>query len=91
MISAVRPLARAAANDPAPVLQAGAVADYHLVVRVRFVTIEVAHRLTGYTPAAIRTKIGKGEWLEGRQYVRRDGRVLIDMEGYEKWAETGRA
>jgi hypothetical protein len=55
----------------------------------RFVTIELAATLTGLTPGAIRTKIGKGVWLENRQYVRRDGRVLIDMRGYDQWAETG--
>jgi hypothetical protein len=55
----------------------------------RFVTIELAATLTGLTPGAIRTKIGKGVWLENRQYVRRDGRVLIDMRGYDQWAATG--
>jgi hypothetical protein len=43
--------------------------------------------MTGFTPAAIRTKIAKSVWLEGRQWVKRDGRVLIDMKGYESWAE----
>lgn len=51
----------------------------------RFVTIELASVLTGLTPGAIRTKIGKGIWLDGRQYVRREGRVFIDMKGYEAW------
>jgi hypothetical protein len=57
------------------------------VVPARFVTIELAATMTGLTPAAIRTKIGKGIWLEGRQYVRREGRVFIDMKGYEQWVE----
>jgi hypothetical protein len=35
-------------------------------------------------------KIHKGVWLEDRQWVKRDGRVLIDMQGYERWAETGK-
>jgi hypothetical protein len=43
--------------------------------------------MTGFTPGAIRTKIAKSVWLEGRQWVKRDGRVLIDMKGYEQWAE----
>lgn len=55
----------------------------------RFVTIELAAVLTGFTEGAIRTKIARGVWLEGREYVRRDGRVLIDMRGYERWAEAG--
>jgi hypothetical protein len=57
----------------------------------RFVTIELASLLTGLTEAAIRMKIHKGVWLENRQWVKRDGRVMIDMKGYEQWAETGRA
>lgn len=57
----------------------------------RFVTIELAAVLTGLTKGAIRMKIHKGVWLEDRQWVKRDGRVMIDMKGYELWAETGRA
>lgn len=53
----------------------------------RFVTIDLASSITGFTPGAIRTKIAKSVWLEGRQWVKRDGRVLIDMKGYESWAE----
>ena len=55
----------------------------------RFVTIELAEAVTGLTASAIRTKIGKGIWLEGRQYVRRDGRVFVDLRGYEEWVELG--
>jgi hypothetical protein len=57
------------------------------VVSARFVTIELAAAITGFSPGAIRTKIARGVWLEGRQWVKRDGRVLIDMRGYEAWAE----
>jgi len=57
------------------------------VVSARYVTIELAAMMTGFTPGAIRTKIAKSVWLEGRQWVKRDGRVLIDMKGYEQWAE----
>ncbi len=55
----------------------------------RFVTIGLAAVLTGLTKGAIEMKIAKGVWIEDRQYVRRDGRVLIDMRGYERWCETG--
>jgi hypothetical protein len=65
-------------NSPAPPVQ---------VVSSRFVTIELAALMTGFSPGAIRTKIAKSVWLEGRQWVKRDGRVLIDMKGYESWAE----
>ena len=54
----------------------------------RYVTIEKAVELTGYTKRAIETKISKGVWLEGMQYKRApDHRILIDMQGYEKWVE----
>lgn len=56
------------------------------VVAARFVTIELAATITGFSPGAIRTKIARGVWIEGRQWVKRDGRVLIDMKGYEQWA-----
>lgn len=55
----------------------------------RFVTIELAAAITGLSPGAIRTKIGKGIWLEGRQYVRREGRVFVDLKGYEAWVSRG--
>jgi hypothetical protein len=68
-------------DSPATVIQ---------VAPSRFVTIELAAHMTGLSPGAIRTKIAKAVWLEGREFVRRDGRVLIDMRGYERWAEQGR-
>lgn len=74
-----------AANEPGP-----AVGKPLQFAAARFVTIELAATLTGLTENAIRMKIHKGVWLEDRQWVKRDGRVLIDMRGYEQWAETGR-
>lgn len=54
----------------------------------RYVTIAHAASLTGYSVASIETKIARGIWLEGRQWKRApDGRVLIDMRGYERWVE----
>ncbi len=61
------------------------------VVSSRFVTIDLAAAMTGFTQAAIRAKINKGVWLEDRQWIKREGRVLIDMKEYEKWAATGMA
>ena len=55
----------------------------------RFVTIELASTMTGLSPGAIRTKITKAVWQEGRQYVRREGRVFVDMKGYEAWIQRG--
>jgi hypothetical protein len=53
---------------------------------IRFVTIEKFHDLTGYTPDATRSKIKRGDWREGKVWVKApDGRVLVDLLGYEKW------
>ena len=58
---------------------------------VRHVTIPKAATETGYTEDAIRAKIKRGEWMEGHVWIKGpDGRILIDLEGYEKWA-TGAA
>lgn len=58
----------------------------------RYVTIKKAVELTGYTDTAIRQKIDNDVWKEGEVWLRApDNRILIDMEGYELWAETGRA
>lgn len=55
-----------------------------------FVLIPKAAEATGYTVRAIREKIAKGVWLEGREYVKgEDGHVLISMEGYAKWCAQG--
>lgn len=62
-----------------------------LLVPTRFVTIKLAAAMTGLTVGAIEMKIARGVWLEGRQWVKRDGRVMIDIRGYERWAETGTA
>lgn len=52
---------------------------------VRFVTIDLAATLTGLTAKAIRRKIERGFWLEGRQYKRQDGGVYVDLRAYEAW------
>lgn len=42
---------------------------------------------SGYSEKAVARKIEDGVWVEGREYVRApDGRLLIDMDGFEKWA-----
>lgn len=62
------------------------------VATQRFVTIELAAVTTGFSPGAIRTKISRAVWVEGREWVRApDGRVLIDMRGYERWAGAAAA
>lgn len=52
----------------------------------RFVTIKRFEELTGYSEKAVRSKMTRGDWLEGRVFHKApDGRVLMDMKGYEEW------
>lgn len=44
------------------------IADLVRLAPARFVTIELAATLTGFSPSAIRTKIARGVWLEDRQW-----------------------
>jgi len=54
---------------------------------IRHVTISRFAELTGYSEDAARSKIKRGEWLEGRVWIKApDGRILMDLEGYERWA-----
>jgi hypothetical protein len=46
--------------------------------------------LTGYTEKAVRAKIQTGVWLQNRVWRKApDGRILISVEGYRDWVETG--
>jgi hypothetical protein len=46
--------------------------------------------LTGYTPKAVYRKIERGDWQEGRQFVRSpDGRIHICWENYLAWLLKG--
>ena len=53
--------------------------------------IPKAAQVTGYTEKAIRRKIQDGVWLDGYEYHKApDGRITIDMKGYEKWVKGER-
>jgi hypothetical protein len=55
----------------------------------RYVLLPLANVLTGYTVKAMERKIERGDWQEGRVWRRApDGRILIDMVGYQKWVES---
>ncbi|TGB34869.1 excisionase [Burkholderia thailandensis] len=57
----------------------------------RYVTVLKFCEMTGYTEDAVKSKRRDGVWLEGQLWVKApDGRILIDIEGYEKWVETAR-
>lgn len=60
-----------------------------LVKSARFVTINLAAKMMGLTPAAVRKRVERGMWAEGKQWRRgKDGRVWIDTEGIERWFEA---
>ena len=59
---------------------------------LRYVTIPKFSLESGYTEDAIRSKIRDGIWMEGKVWKKApDGRVVIIVEGYEEWVETGGA
>lgn len=61
-------------------------ADARCVAYPRYVTIGKFHELTGYTEDAVRSKIRRGDWLQNRMWRKApDGRILIDLLGYELW------
>ena len=56
---------------------------------LRWLTIEKFSAESGYTPDAVRSKIKRGDWLEGHVWIKApDGRILIDTEGCEKWVTS---
>lgn len=57
---------------------------------LRYLTIPKFAAESGYTEDAIRTKIRDGIWKLDHVWMKApDGRILIDVQGYEKWVETG--
>lgn len=55
---------------------------------LRHVLVAKFCELSGYTDDAVRAKIKNGIWLEGVVWIKApDGRVLIDLEGYEAWVD----
>lgn len=58
---------------------------------VRFVRPVKFEELTGYTVKAVEKKIETRVWLEGFEYiVAPDGNRLVDLEGFERWAQGQR-
>ena len=58
-----------------------------LVAPARFVRIRLAAAIMGLTEKAIRRKIERGVWLEGKHWRRADGGIYIDTKAVEKWVE----
>ena len=54
----------------------------------RYVLLSLANLLTGYSIKAMERKIERGDWQEGKVWRRApDGRILIDVVGYQRWVE----
>lgn len=57
----------------------------------KYVKPAVVERETGYTVKAIECKIAEKVWLEGHEYIKApDGKILISIEGVNRWAEGRR-
>ena len=55
---------------------------------LRYMTIAKFAAESGYSEAAIRSKIRDGIWRQNLEWRRApDGRILIDVEGYQRWVE----
>ncbi len=55
----------------------------------RYVLLPLANLITGYSVKAMERKIERGDWVEGKVWRRApDGRILIDLVGYQKWVEN---
>lgn len=58
---------------------------------MRYLTVKKFSSESGYTEAAIRAKMTDGTWEKDCVWRKApDGRVLIDIEGYEAWVEMGK-
>ena len=47
--------------------------------------------LTGWTEDAVRGRMKRGDWIDGREYVKVGNTILISIKGYEKWVNKSRA
>lgn len=57
------------------------------IAPARLVTLSLFETVTGYSEKAVRRKIEEGVWLQGHEFIKApDGRILVDMEGYQRWA-----
>jgi hypothetical protein len=68
-------------------------AEARIVVgTARYVLLPLANLLTGYSVKAMERKIERGDWQEGKVWKRApDGRIVIDVLGYQRWVEGTRA
>ena len=66
-----------------------AVSPVTFIAPSRYVLLNLAESIIGYTIKAMERKIERGDWPEGKVWRRApDGRICIDLVGYEKWVEN---
>jgi hypothetical protein len=59
-----------------------------MVAPAPYVLLPLAAQLTGLTVKAIRHKIDRGQWLDGKEYRRGpDGHIYVSMRGFQSWVE----
>lgn len=59
---------------------------------MRYICVNKFAEMTGFTANAVYCKIRDGAWTNGYQYRKGpDGKVYVDVEGYERWVEAGMA
>ena len=56
---------------------------------VKYKTIEQFARESGYSETAVQLKIENGVWPDGVHIKAPDGLILISVEGYNEWVESG--
>jgi len=60
------------------------------VAPARYVLLPLVSLLTGYSVKAMERKIERGDWQQDKIWRRApDGRIVIDLVGYQKWVEGG--
>lgn len=54
----------------------------------KWVTIQKASESTGYTQDAIKSKIKRGDWVEGLMWINApDNRRLVNLDAFDTWVE----
>jgi hypothetical protein len=54
---------------------------------IDYVTIKKFSELTGYSENAIRANIKLKKWHNGEIWVKREGRILLSLSGFNAWVE----
>lgn len=62
-----------------------------MIAPAPYVVLKLAATITGLTVKAMRHKMDRGQWLEGREYRKApDGNIYVSMRGYQQWVESAK-